>query len=101
MFYDYKSHSFVIPEFETNPILEKMHEKYIKETISKWLKRGTVYMMHPKDEKNLVTPLVMANLPTVDGKLPDPTKNQDFAMTEGMKKIWKVIRYHVKWKIFR
>ena len=86
LFYDYKTHSFKIPEFETNPILEQMHEDYISKTISKWLKRGTVYMMDPKDEKNLVTPLVMANLPTVDGKLPDPSKKPRLCHDGGYEK---------------
>ena len=86
LFYDYKTHSFKIPEFETNPLLEKMHEAYISKTIAKWLKRGTVYMMDPSDEKNLVTPLVMANLPTVDGKLPDPTKKPRLCHDGGYEK---------------
>ena len=86
IFYDYETHTFQVPHFDTDPKLEIMHDSYIKETVQKWLKRGTIYKMKDNEPKILVTPLVMANLPTLDGKLPDPTKKPRLCHDGGYEK---------------
>ena len=74
IFYNYKTKKIEWPFFETDPQLEELHQDYIKDTIEKWLKTKAIYIVKPTDQIDLVTPLVMANLPTVNGPPADPDK---------------------------
>ena len=74
IFYNYKSKKLEWPFFETDSELENLHFDYIKDTIEKWLKTKSIYIMKKSDQIDLVTPLVMANLPTIHGPPPDPDK---------------------------
>ena len=74
IFYNYKKKKLEWPFFDTDPKLENLHQDYIKDTIEKWLKTKAIYIMKSTDQIDLVTPLVMANLPTLNGPPADPDK---------------------------
>ena len=74
IFYSYKTKKLEWPFFETDPNLEELHQDYIRETIEKWLKTKAIYIMDSTDQIDLLTPLVMANLPTLNGPPADPDK---------------------------
>ena len=74
IFYNYKSKKIEWPFFETDPNLEILHQDYIQDTIEKWLKTKAIYIMRSADQIDMITPLVMANLPTLNGPPPDPDK---------------------------
>ena len=86
MFYNYKTKQIEWPFFETDKKLEYLHQDYIRETIEKWLKSKTIYLCGPTDQIDLVTPLVMANLPTIHGPPPDPDKKPRMCHDGGYEK---------------
>ena len=86
LFYDYKSKSVNWPIFETDPDLEELHQDYIKDTIKKWLSTKAIYLTRSADQIDLVTPLVMANLPTLNGPPPDPDKKPRMCHDGGYEK---------------
>ena len=86
MFYNYKTKKIEWPFFKTDEKLELLHQDYIKDTIEKWLKTKTIYICKPTDHIDLVTPLVMANLPTVNGPPPDPDKKPRMCHDGGYEK---------------
>ena len=86
MFYNYKTKNIEWPFFETDQKLEELHQDYIKETIEKWIVTKAIYICRPTDKIDLVTPLVMANLPTVNGPPPDPDKKPRMCHDGGYEK---------------
>ena len=86
LFYNYKTKKIEWPFFKTDEKLELLHQDYIKDTIEKWLKTKTIYICKPTDHIDLVTPLVMANLPTVNGPPPDPDKKPRMCHDGGYEK---------------
>ena len=86
LFYNYKSKNIEWPFFKTDKDLEELHQDYIKETIEKWLITKAIYICRPTDQIDLVTPLVMANLPTVNGPPTDPDKKPRMCHDGGYEK---------------
>ena len=86
LFYDYKTKQINWPIFETDPELELLHQDYIQDTIKKWLVTKAIYITRSADQIDLVTPLVMANLPTVNGPPPDPDKKPRMCHDGGYEK---------------
>lgn len=86
LFYNYKSKNVEWPVFKTDKDLEELHQDYIKDTIEKWLITKAIYICRPTDQIDLVTPLVMANLPTVNGPPTDPDKKPRMCHDGGYEK---------------
>ena len=86
IFYNYKTHQVQWPYFDTDPDLEDLHQDYIKDTIEKWLVTKAIYITRSADQIDLITPLVMANLPTLNGPPPDPDKKPRMCHDGGYEK---------------
>ena len=72
--FDFKKQAWQMPFFYTDPRIEKAQAKLFNETIEKWLKTGCLFIISDKDDKDLVSPCVLANVQLPNGPPPEPGK---------------------------
>ena len=86
IWWDFKTKEWLYPPiFYTDPEILKSQEKLVEKTINDWLESGAIFIID-REDVDLCTPLVIANVQLPNRPPPDPTKKPRVCHDGGFEK---------------